>query len=215
MEAAGRSPSPLPPISATSGGSPDLVRILHQRRTQLVERETALQRWVVALELEAARQAAVAKQLAGQEEKLAKLAAEASGNREQAQALLADVAQREQKLQREAAEMQQQLAAAAAERRELAAERGALEAAAAEMSARASELGRQEQAVAAAEQQWKAKVAQAEAQLQVGPAACSASGDIDILSYVGRKLAGMGRPGVVPCRALSICIAWRMSAVAP
>lgn len=168
VEAAGRSPSSLPQVSASSGGSPDLVRQLHQRRTQLVERETALQRWVVALELEAARQAAAAKQLAGQEEKLAKLAAEASGNREQAQALLADVSEREQKLQREVADVQQQLAAAAAERQELAAERAVLEAAAADISARAGELGRREKAVAAAEQQCDAKMAQAEAQLRVG-----------------------------------------------
>lgn len=171
MDAAGRSPSPLPQVSATSGNSPDLVRLLHQRRTQLVERETALQRWVVALELEAARQASVAKQLKQQEEKVQQLAAEASGNREEAQALLADVAQREQALQREAAEVQQQLAAAAAERQELAAQHAALEAAANEVSARASELGRREQSVAAAEEQWEAKVAQADRQLKVRCAA--------------------------------------------
>lgn len=45
-------------------------QVLHERRTQLVERETALQRWVVALEMEAARQAAAAKQLKQQEEKV-------------------------------------------------------------------------------------------------------------------------------------------------
>lgn len=42
LEAAGRSPSPLPSVGSSST-SADLVRVLHQRRTQLVEKETALQ----------------------------------------------------------------------------------------------------------------------------------------------------------------------------
>jgi hypothetical protein len=167
VDAAGRSPAPLPPVTGSSGGSADLVRLLHQRRTQLVERETALQRWVVALELEAARQATAAKQLRQQEDRVAQLAAESGGNKEAASALLADVAQREQRLQREASEVGQQLAAAQQERAELAHERAALEAAASELAARAADVGRREQQLQATERQWAAKVEQAEAQLKV------------------------------------------------
>lgn len=143
------------------------MRLLHQRRTQLVERETALQRWVVALELEAARQAAAAKQLRQQEERVAQLAAESGSNKEAANALLADVAQREQRLQREAGEVGQQLAVAQQERAELAQERAGLEAAASELAARATEVGRREQQLLATERQWEAKMEQAEAQLKV------------------------------------------------
>lgn len=168
MDAAGRSPSPLPPVDASSGASPDLVRLLHQRRTQLVERETALQRWAVALELEAQRHATAAKALRAQEEKVARLAEESGGNKEAAAAMLADVQRREAALQREAGELQASQAAAAQERQDLAAERAALEAAAADLSAQANEMARREQALAATEQQWEAKVAAAEAQLKVG-----------------------------------------------
>ena len=110
VETAGRSPSPLPGVSASSAASPDLIRLLHQRRTQLVERETALQRWGVALELEAARQAAAAKQLKAQEERVAGVAGEAASNQERAAALLGEVSQREAALQREAAALAQQAA---------------------------------------------------------------------------------------------------------
>ena len=167
VEAAGRSPSPLPPVDASAGASPDLVRLLHQRRTQLVERETALQRWAVALELEAQRQATAAKALRAQEDKVARLAQESGGNKEAAAAMLADVQRREAALQREAGELQEAQVAAAQERQELGAERAALEAAAGDLSARASEFGRREQALAASEEQWEAKVAAAEAQLKV------------------------------------------------
>ena len=168
MDAAGRSPSPLPPVDASAGASPDLVRLLHQRRTQLVERETALQRWAVALELEAQRQATAAKALRAQEAKVARLAEESGGNKEAAAAMLADVQRREAALQREAGELQTAQAAAAQERQDLAAERAALEAAAADLSAQANEMARREQALAATEQQWEAKVAAADAQLKVG-----------------------------------------------
>jgi len=168
VDAAGRSPSPLPPVDASAGASPDLVRLLHQRRSQLVERETALQRWAVALELEAQRQATAAKALRAQEEKVARLAEESGGNKEAAAAMLADVQRREAVLQREAAELQDAQAAAAQERRNLAAERAALEAAAADLSAQANDLARREQALVATEEQWEAKVAAADAQLKVG-----------------------------------------------
>ena len=46
------------------------MQVLHQRRTQLVERETLLQRWVVALEMEAARQTSLARQLQQREGKV-------------------------------------------------------------------------------------------------------------------------------------------------
>lgn len=167
VDAAGRSPSPLPPVDASAGASPDLVRLLHQRRSQLVERETALQRWAVALELEAQRQATAAKALRAQEDKVARLAEQSGGNKEAAAAMLADVQRREAALQREAGELQSAQAAAAQERQDLAAERAALEAAAADLSAQANELARRDQALAATEEQWESKVAAAEAQLKV------------------------------------------------
>lgn len=172
VEASGRSPSPLPPVNASSAASPDLVRLLHQRRTQLVERETALQRWVVALELEAARQGAAAKQLAAQEAKVARLASEAGEGRSSAQALLAEVAVREEALQRQAAALEQQHGALQAEQEVQAAERASLEGAAAELAARAGAIGRREAALAASEEQWDGKVQAAEAQLKVGCASC-------------------------------------------
>lgn len=167
VEAAGRSPSPLPSVTGATGGSPDLVRVLHQRRTQLVERETALQRWAVALELEAARQTAAAQQLKAQEGKAGALAAESASNKEAAQALLADVQRREAALQRDASEVQAQQQAAQRERQELASERAGLEAAAADLSERAADIGRREQQLGAAEEQWMTKMQQAEVQLKV------------------------------------------------
>lgn len=168
VEASGRSPSPLPPINGSSGAaSADLVRVLHQRRTQLVERETALQRWAVALELEAGRQATAAAQLRSQEGRVALLAAESNDSKQAAQALLADVQQREVALQREAAELQAAAAAAQRERQEVSTERQGLEAAATDLAARAADIGRREQQLGATEEQWAAKVAQAEAQLKV------------------------------------------------
>ena len=168
VETAGRSPSPLPGVSASSAASPDLIRLLHQRRTQLVERETALQRWGVALELEAARQAAAAKQLKAQEERVAGVAGEAASNQERAAALLGEVSQREAALQREAAALAQQAADADAERRELAAERAGLEEATADVRRRGAEAARREAALAAAEDEWETKRAAAEALVEVG-----------------------------------------------
>lgn len=167
VEASGRSPSPLPTVGAASAASPDLVRVLHQRRTQLVERETALQRWAVALELEAARQATAAKQLQRQEERASALAQESRDNRAAAQDMLADVQRREAALQRDAAELQQAAAAAQHERQELAAERASLEAASASLTARTSDLERREQQLAVTEEQWGTKVEAADAQLKV------------------------------------------------
>ena len=106
------------------------MRLLHQRRSQLVERETALQRWVVALELEAGRQATAARQLAAQEDKLARLAAESAEGKASAQAMLSDVATREAALQREAAALEAQRGEVPGELAALQRVRAALEAAA-------------------------------------------------------------------------------------
>jgi septal ring factor EnvC (AmiA/AmiB activator) len=167
MDAAGHSPSPLPHVTASSAASADLVRLLHQRRSQLVERETALQRWVVALELEAARQAAAAEQLALQDGKVARLAAESAEHKEAARQLLEDVSAREQQLQRDAAALEQQHAAVQREAAALQQERAALESAAAEVAVRAGDMERRAAALSSQEDEWRNKVQAAEEQLKV------------------------------------------------
>jgi chromosome segregation ATPase len=137
-----------------------------------VERETALQRWAVALELEAARQATAAGQLAAQEGKLSRLAAEAAEGKQSAQNLLADVATREQRLQQEAAEVEQLHSSVELERAALVQERAALEGAAAELAQRAADIARREAVLSAAEEEWATKVEAAKAQFKVGKCCC-------------------------------------------
>lgn len=157
----------MPPVTASSSPSPDLLHMLHQRRTQLVERETGLQRWAVALELEAARQAEAAGRLATQEGKLSRLAADAAEGKESAQKLLADVAAREQRLQQEAADVEQLHGSVQRERDASAQERAALEAAAAELAQRAANISQREAALSAREEEWAGKVEAANAQFKV------------------------------------------------
>lgn len=140
-----------------------------------MERETALQRWAVALELEAARQATAAGQLAAQEGKLSRLAAEAAEGKQSAQNLLADVATREQRLQQEAAEVEQLHSSVERERAALVQERAALEGAAAELAQRAADIARREAVLSAAEEEWATKVEAAKAQFKVGKCCCRVS----------------------------------------
>ena len=70
--AAENATTPLTPIPATTfAGSPlGAVKALQQRRAELTERGSALQRWAVALCLEAARQTEATKALRALEEQV-------------------------------------------------------------------------------------------------------------------------------------------------
>ena len=64
--------APLAPLlaAAFAGSPPEAMLAWQRRRTELTDRVSGLQRWAVALALEAARQAAAAKSLGVLEEKV-------------------------------------------------------------------------------------------------------------------------------------------------
>lgn len=164
-EAAGLRPLPPLPQPELVGAaiSSELFAALLQRRTILIERETLLQRWSLALESEAVKLKEIGEQLEEREE----VAQKALADKLSAEALLLDVKKRENCLHERAQQVDGSFKELQELEEQLRSEKMRLEHAMAGVSARNADLDARERGLVTSETVWKSKLIDAEKELQL------------------------------------------------